>query len=318
MITSVNPPKLSIGLPVYNGEEFLDQALDSLLAQSFHDFEIIISDNASNDRTPDICRAYIRRDPRVRYVCNQRNLGALANFNRVFELSTAPLFKLAAYDDLYHETYLESCIRLLDDDPEVILAHSEVAFIDENGEFFPFIHETGNYIDPKTTVHMMPDSAEIGDNAVIVQRFWQVLARAPWATHVYGVIRRASLQRTHLYQSFIGSDRALLAELALLGRFRSTPERLFVKRIHANASWALNSAELETFLGTDSEPHWTRARQLKAFFSASRGKPLGAVDKAICTIAVAAHCVRIASRLLRRKANPDQAVVWRGLVDRRA
>ena len=106
-------PRLSIGIPVYNGESFLAQALDSLLAQTFHDFEIVISDNASTDRTPEICHAYVQRDPRVRYVRNPLNLGSVPNFNRVFEPSTAPLFKWAAHDDLHHETYLERCVRLL-------------------------------------------------------------------------------------------------------------------------------------------------------------------------------------------------------------
>ena len=115
MIVSGNhPPRLSIGLPVYNGQHLLARALDSLLAQTFRDFEIIISDNASSDSTPQICRAYARRDRRIRYVRNSRNLGAIANFNRVFELSRAPLFKWAAHDDLYRETYLERCIRLLE------------------------------------------------------------------------------------------------------------------------------------------------------------------------------------------------------------
>src|SRR5262245_51224042 len=131
-------PRLSIGLPVYNGERFLEPALDCLLAQTFEDFEIIIGDNASTDRTPEICESYKRRDLRVRYIRNERNLGAIANFNRVFQLSTAPLFKWAAHDDLYRESYLETCIRLLDENPDAILAHSNTAFIDDNGELFPF------------------------------------------------------------------------------------------------------------------------------------------------------------------------------------
>src|SRR5258705_589930 len=126
MATSVDGSlKLSIGLPVYNGERFLAQALDCLLAQTFRNFEIIISDNASIDRTPEICRAYAQRDCRVRYVRNRRNLGAIANFNRVFELSAAPLFKWAAPDDLYDKIYLDSCVRILDDNPDVILAPSQ-------------------------------------------------------------------------------------------------------------------------------------------------------------------------------------------------
>ena len=91
---------------MFNGQEFLPELLDSLLAQTFRDFEILICDNASSDRTAQICREYERHDSRIRYICNERNLGAVANFNRVFELSTAPLFKWAAHDDLYHAAYL--------------------------------------------------------------------------------------------------------------------------------------------------------------------------------------------------------------------
>src|SRR6476620_6905800 len=124
-------PRLAIGIPVFNGQEFLPELLDTLLAQTFRDFEILICDNASNDRTGDICREYAHRDTRVRYFCNERNLGALANFNRVFELSTAPLFKWAAHDDLYRPEYLETCVRLLDEHPDTVLAHTGTAFIDE-------------------------------------------------------------------------------------------------------------------------------------------------------------------------------------------
>jgi glycosyltransferase involved in cell wall biosynthesis len=273
---------------------FLAQALDCLLAQTFRDFEIIISDNASTDRTPEICRAYARRDPRVRYVRNQRNLGAVANMNRVFELSTSPLFKWTAHDDLHRETYLESCIRLLDVHPDVVLAHCETAFIDDSGEPFPFNHATGSYVDPKTGFDVRADGAEIGDSAIAIERFWQVLFRCPWGTHMFGVIRRASLEQTRLHRNFVGSDRALLLELALLGRFRSTPERLFLKRPHMSCSF-LNQRERNSYLNTDGAPYWYRGRQLKAFFSAPRGKPIGPVDKFICTMMVAARCVKLAS-----------------------
>ena len=130
-------PRLSIGLPVYNGERLLPQAIECLLAQSFGDFEIVIGDNASTDRTQEICQDYVRRDPRIRYVRHEHNLGAVANFNRVFELSAAPLFKWAAHDDLHRETYLEACISLLDAHPDLVLAHSGTAFVDERGNHFP-------------------------------------------------------------------------------------------------------------------------------------------------------------------------------------
>ena len=306
-------PRLSIGLPVYNGEKFLSQALDCLLVQTFRDFEIIISDNASTDRTPQICQSYARRDPRIRYMRNPRNLGAAPNWNRVFELSTAPLFKWAAHDDLHHETYLESCVQLLDDDPDVVLAHSNTGLIDENGELFPFDPEIGSYLDPRTGVQVKNDSAEIGDRAGAVERFWQVLSRSRMATHIFGVVRRQNLNQTRLHANFYTADRALLAELALLGRFRSSPERLFLKRFHPNASWTLNEEELKSYLSTSGEAYSRRARQLEAFFNAPRGKPIGAIDKCICTMMVAAHCARTASQILAGKKARDAArkSVWR-------
>jgi glycosyltransferase involved in cell wall biosynthesis len=314
MATSANNSfRLSIGLPVYNGERFLAQTLHCLLAQTFQDFEIIISDNASTDRTSEICRDYAQADRRVRYVRNQRNLGAIANFNRVFELSTAPLFKWAAHDDLYRQRYLESCVRLLDENPDVILAHSNTILIDENGEPFPFDREAGCYVDSKTGVRQTADSPAIGNSAVAVERFWQVLARARWGTSMFGVIRRKNLQQTRLLLNFAGSDRAMLAELALLGRFRSSPERLFLKRFHADVSWALNQRELKSFLSTDGKPYWRRARQLQAFFLAPSGKPIGAREKSICAMMVTAHCIRIAGQVLAGKEarNAAQGLVWR-------
>ena len=85
-LTKVAVPHVSVGLPVRNGERFLARALDSLLAQDHADLEIVVSDNASDDATPDICRQYARQDSRVRYQRNESNIGLVANFNRAFEL----------------------------------------------------------------------------------------------------------------------------------------------------------------------------------------------------------------------------------------
>jgi hypothetical protein len=130
---------------------------------------------------------------------------------------------------------------------------------------------------------------------------------------MFAVMRREALQRTHLLPNFAGSDRAMLAELALLGRFRGVPERLFLKRFHAGVSWALNQHELKSFLSTDGKAYSRRARQLRAFFSAPRGKPVGAMTKAMCTGLVAAHCMKITAQTLARKEarNAAQGTVWR-------
>ncbi|PYX36073.1 MAG: glycosyltransferase family 2 protein [Acidobacteria bacterium] len=291
-------PRLSIGIPVFNGQEFLPELLDSLLAQTFRDFEILICDNASSDRTEQICREYERHDSRIRYICNERNLGAVANFNRVFELSTAPLFKWAAHDDLYHAAYLDACVRLLDENPDVVLAHTGTAFIDEKSEILPFEQETGSFIDPKTGRRYWADVPSIGDTPVAIKRFWQVLTRARWGTHMFGVVRREILQQTSLLPNFGGSDRAMLAELALLGRFRCANERLFLKRFHANVSAALDHKELKGFLSTDGKRYSRRLRQIKAFFGAPRGKPIGVVSKLVCLVLVAAHSAKTTVQLI--------------------
>ena len=306
-------PRLSIGLPVYNGEALLPQALDHLLVQTFSDFEIIICDNASTDRTAQICRDYSSLDARIRYFRNDRNLGSVANFNRGFELSAAPLFKWAAHDDLYDRKYLAACIQLLDEDSTVVLAHTGTAFIDEDGEPFPYDPDSGTYLDLKTNVRQTPDSPTIGDDRIAAKRFWQVLSGARWGTHMFGVIRREALLRTRLQHNFAGGDRAMLAELALVGRFRCAPERLFLKRFHAGVSWALSQRELRSFLSTDGKAYWRRARQIKAYFTAPIGKPVGMATKATCTALVAVHCTKIAAHALARTdaRNAEQGKIWR-------
>lgn len=308
-----SPPKLSIGLPVYNGEEFLAQALDCLLAQTFRDFEIVVSDNASTDRTAQICQDYARRDRRLRYVRSEVNLGAVANFNRVFHLSAAPLFKWAAHDDLHRETYLESCLRLLDQDAGAVLAHSGTTFVDERGEPFPFDHDIGAYRDPRIGVPRVPDSPGVADHASAVKRFWQVLVGARWGSHCFGVIRREALQQTGLLPNFAGNDRVMLAELALLGRFRANPERLFMRRLYPNGSWTLSKEDLKGYLSTNGEAYSRRARQLKAYFSAPRGKPIGPLEKLLCAAMVGAHCVKIGAQALAGKdaRGTAEASAWR-------
>jgi glycosyltransferase involved in cell wall biosynthesis len=307
-------PKLSIGIPVFNGQEFLPELLDSLLAQTFGDFEILICDNASSDRTSQICCEYERRDSRIHYIRNKRNVGAIANFNRVFELSTAPLFKWAAHDDLHHEAYLETCVRLLEENRDIVLAHTGTAFIDESSELLPFEQETGSFIDPRTGRRYWADVPNIGDTPVAVNRFWQVLTRARWGTHMFGVVRREILQQTSLLPDFAGSDRALLAELALLGRFRCVNERLFLKRFHANVSAALSLKELKGFLGADRNRYSRRLRQMKAFFGAPRGKPIGVTSKSVCFMLMAVHSAKITVQSV-GQSDPRRAARgygWRG------
>ena len=293
-------PRVSIGLPVYNGARLLPQALSCLLGQTLGDFELIICDNASTDETQQICAEHAARDRRIRYVRNERNLGANANFNRTVALARAAYFKWAAHDDLYEPSYLATCAGMLDRQTDTVLAHCATAFIDDDGREFPWEDAANAYIDPRTSVRLYPDGIDIGRPQRAALRFWQVLSRALWGSHMFGVIRRPVLLRTHLLENYVSSDRAMLAELALLGRFEASPERLFKKRIHRHGSWALDQKELRAFLSTSDELYSRRARQLRAFFAAPSNKPLGTTEKALCSGMVAVHCVKVLGKVLLR------------------
>ncbi len=211
-------PRVSIGLPVYNGENFLAEAVDSLLAQSFIDLELIISDNASTDRTEEICRDYADRDRRVRYFRNQANVGAAPNYNRTFFLATGEYFKWAAHDDVCCPEFLRKCVHALDEDPDLVLSYPRASTIDSSGK----------------RIKDWPPRPGLAAAAVHL-RFREALA--PVETHpIWGLMRSEILRKTPLFGSFPGHDLPLLAELALHGRFHEVPDELFLQREHDGRS----------------------------------------------------------------------------------
>ena len=209
-------PKLSIGLPVYNGEKYVSAALESLLDQDFEDFELIISDNASTDATEEICRNYAARDPRVRYYRNVSNLGSARNYRRVFELARGELFKWVAHDDLYHQRLLGRCVEVFESaQPSVVLAYPRVDLIDEHGK----------------VLGRAPDSVECMGRRPYV-RFAHVLLNVSYAYPVFGLARAECLRKTRLTGAVPYWDETLLAELALYGEIVEIPEVLAQQRCH--------------------------------------------------------------------------------------
>ncbi|MCG8593817.1 MAG: glycosyltransferase [Kiloniellales bacterium] len=250
-------PVVSVGVPVYNGEKYLPETLDSLLAQTFSNFEIVISDNASTDRTAEICKSYQTKDYRVRYFRNARNIGAARNFNRVFELSRAPLFHGGACDDLYEPQFLERCLGVLDRDPGTVLSHTRTKLIGDRGERLRFDRKRGCYIDSYGGARgtsgdlMRPQRPHIAEAGRPERRFREVLWLMGWALPLSGVIRRDALLTTSLYATYSGADKVLLAELALIGRFREIDEELFAKRIHRGCSHYKSTRERATHEGVE-------------------------------------------------------------------
>lgn len=216
------PPRLSIGLPVYNGERFLRFALDAILNQTYRDFELIISDNASTDSTMLICQDYAARDSRIRYCRNMENIGSAANFNRVFDLARGQYFKWSAADDIISPTFLEKCIEVLDQDPSVVLSYSKADRINSSGKLDGMYDYPMRVNDPSAHVRF--------SDLILVNHF---------CIAVFGVMRRDVLAKTPLIDKYVGSDRVLLAELGLRGRFVEIPEYLFHRRDHPQASGRL-------------------------------------------------------------------------------
>lgn len=212
-------PIVSIGLPVFNGEKYLSQALDSLLGQTFFDFELIVSDNASTDRTDQICREYQRKDPRIIYRRQSENKGAAANYNYVFQLSKASYFKWAAADDLCCPEMLEQCVTILDTHPDIVLCYPKTNIIDEHGHVIRAYDDQWELSSPEPT-----------------ERFCRLLHQLKECNAIFGLIRSDVLTHTPLIGNYIHSDGCLLAELSLHGRFYELPERLFCRREHPNAS----------------------------------------------------------------------------------
>ena len=219
-------PRLSIGLPVHNGENFLAASIESVLSQGLEDFELIISDNASTDGTAAICARYAARDPRIRFHRSPTNRGGAWNFNRVFELSTAPLFKWQAHDDVCLPGFLQRCVATFDRAPEsVVVVYPRTELIDGAGR--PLTHYLPECLD---TRRRWPH-----------QRLADVLHNMTMVRAQFGVIRSSALRQTRLFDRRIAADFILFAELALLGELWELPETLFQRRIHAGISTRANS-----------------------------------------------------------------------------
>jgi hypothetical protein len=232
-------PRVSIGLPVYNAERYLAECLDGLLAQDHADFELIISDNASTDRTWEICRRYAAADPRIRLYRSPVNRGGHANFAWVVKLARGELFKWVAYDDVCLPSYVSSCVAALDAaGPETILAYPRTILIDEAGR----------------TIGPYADRLDLRD-----PRPWRRVAGV--ARHVslchahFGVFRTVALRRTGLIRPYVSSDYTLLAEVARLGRIHEVDRPLFHRRVHGGSTLQAKGATAASAAAWFGEPN---------------------------------------------------------------
>jgi hypothetical protein len=246
-------PRVSIGLPVYNGARYLPAAVEALLSQTFTDFELILCDNASTDQTQAVCTAFAARDPRVRYHRNAENIGAAGNFNLAFQLSRGEYFKWAAHDDLHAPDYLQRCVDALDREPAAVLAHTSAVVVDSAGAPVPvreFESPNDGPDSPRYLREHLYDLERELDSPDPAVRLREILTRTKWCFEVFGLIRADALRRSPLHLSFYGSDKVLLASLALQGPFRDMPEAMFFRRFHPGQSSSQNSKAQAQFMST--------------------------------------------------------------------
>jgi glycosyltransferase involved in cell wall biosynthesis len=286
-------PRLSIGLPVYNGERYLADSLDALLGQSYEDFELIISDNASTDGTADICRRYAMQDSRIRYIRQERNIGAAPNHNFVFREARGELFKWASHDDLYASDLLQCCVDALDENHHVVLAHSWTATIDGSG-----------------TVVKLLDYPVATASLRAPERFYSMLF-AKGGDDIYGVVRANVLRRTPLFGSHHHSDRTMTTEIALNGPFYQVPDWLYFRRDHPER--ALRACPTVRTWCANMDPR--RADRLRhpavrlygeyilRYIAEIRRAPLSFADRQECYRYLAQWAI---SRALNRRASQDQ------------
>lgn len=208
-----SPYPLTIGMPVYNGEPYIGQALDSLLAQDYGDFTLLVADNASTDATAQIVADYRARDERVRYVRHARNIGGAGNWTWLAQQADSPLFKWASADDVCAPTMLSRCVDALDSHPDAVLAYARTVMTDEDGTPREVCRHSLHVVDPDPAA-----------------RLRQLTLALYHANALHGVIRTRPLQETSLIQPWLGSDVTTLSELVLRGSMIEVPELLFFRR----------------------------------------------------------------------------------------
>ncbi|MEZ5341266.1 MAG: glycosyltransferase family A protein [Acidimicrobiales bacterium] len=222
----MHEPLVSIGIPVYNGADYIAETLDSIVAQTHRNLEVIVCDNCSTDRTPDIVREYAAKDARITLLVNQANLGAAGNFNRALHEATAEYFTWLSADDAWQPTYVERAVEVLEARPEVVAVYSHATRINERSEVI------GNYREAMGKLRLDSDSPSI--------RFNDSVLGFP-AIVLFGVMRRQVMLDTPGHGAYIGGDRVFISEMALKGQIARVDDELFLRRVHAGAYSAMTN-----------------------------------------------------------------------------
>lgn len=285
-------PRVTIGMPVYNGEEYIAKTLVSLLGQTYPHFILHISDNASTDGTERICREFAGEDSRIVYERNTRNLGATKNFNKLVEAAHTEYFMWASHDDVWHRSYLERAVSALDGDPPAVLCYAATRVVDEDDQ----------------TIKSFAIASEFHSEHARV-RFRRSLFYPPQSV-VFGLLRTEALKRTRLLGNYSASDQVLAGELALRGRFVGIREHLFYYRRHKHQSTGVKFPTMHSRMAWFDPanrtrwtfPHW---RLLAEHLRGVRASKMALVDRLAIYAAIARWAIRHRRHLVRNLVLAD-------------
>lgn len=249
---SKSKPKVSVAIPVYNGGRWIRPTIESILNQTFEDFELVIVDNQSTDDTAQICRDFVKLDKRVVVHVNETNIGAALNFNRAFELSVADYFKWASSNDIIAPTFLERCIEVLDEESDVVVAAPKTQIIDGNDEVVEHCSED---------MHLCEDDP--------FDRFTAFLDRVRLNNLEQALMRSDVVRKTSLQAVYPGSDTIMMAEMAARGKVHQIPEFLLSRRIvRSSTTNLMTQKEVATFYSPDkTHIPYQRLNKVAALFS---------------------------------------------------
>lgn len=311
-------PRVSLGMPVYNAQRFLREVLDSILAQTFGDFELIISDNGSTDATEVICREYAARDPRVAYYPNDRtNHGPGWNYNRTEMLARGEYFKWTAADDLLAPTMLEKCVAALDADPGAVMAWPQTRVIDEDSK-------------PLRDISFSLAT----DSPSPVRRFASLINvkhRRHGAFEIFSLIRVKALRNFPRKGSYARADSVVLARLSLFGRFHLVREYLFLNRDHRGRSvrslparLGRGRSRLSKYIGVGPIPAtewWDPSKKgkivfpewriLKEYWRSPGMAQISVAEKLGCYLRLVGFTLKIVPKLIRDLVIAAEELFWR-------
>ncbi len=279
-------PLVSLCIPVFNGENYLEECIRSLIAQPRGDIEILISDNASTDATEEICREFSSSDRRIVYLRQSENMGAAWNFNECFRRSRGEFFSWTGHDDIRPPDFVDVSLAAFDAaGHDYVMVSCRSVFIDGEGESIGL------------DVGVMPVRSKWA-----FRRLGTALNHSDFSAPFYGMIRRETLERTRQVGAFEASDIVFISEVAMLGKVAEVEDVLLYRRLHLKQASEMNTSkdDLQNWLDPKSPPS-SLSYSSKLFVEHQRSighMGLGLGQRVMCHATVPAVMITRRSRVI--------------------